>query len=212
MRPFFIILGLSGLFAFTAYSRDVRPEMERAAQFGRKAASLVTSERVVAFWSEDDARLIYRTDIDKAGHRFQEVDLKTGSRSPAFDHEALAAALGTAASKAPQAASLPLEHLEPVGGSRAVRFRAYGRDWHYDDATKEFSEDRIPPRPSAMIAPEEAMRTRSQASGSTSLTIENGTPGDIELFWVEGRGKRSLTGKSQPDRAARGKPMAAMSG
>lgn len=202
MRACFIILGFSGILTCTSDCRDLRLEIERAEQFGRKAASLMSAKEITPFWSEDATRLIYRAETGRGKHQFIEVDLKTGGRSPAFDHVALAGALGEAAAKKPDAGALPLEHPEPVGGSEVIRFRAFGRSWRFDDAKEEIAEDKMPPRPSVLIAPEDVMHTRNRASGSTSLTIENATPAEIELFWVEGRGKKRSYGKIAPGQSS----------
>jgi dipeptidyl aminopeptidase/acylaminoacyl peptidase len=199
--PAAIVL-LTSLLVSVSHARDVRPEMEQAERFGRDANALLLRNDVRPFWADQGSTLVYRVNTERDGHRFFQVDLKSGAKSPVFDHDALAKALATASAQQVSGSKLPLEQVELTGEAGVVRFRAFGKGWRFDAAKAEATPDNVPPKPAELMAPEEAMRAARSNSGPTALTIENGTGGEIEMFWVEGRGRLRSYGKLAPDKSA----------
>lgn len=192
------ILSLAGLLAPAAFPQDVRQEMERAAQFGREAPSLLLRNEVRPFWAEGGSKLVYRVNTERDGHRFFQVDLKSGAKAAAFDHEGLSKALAKAVSQQVRAEALPLEDVELGAEPGVVRFRAFGKGWRYEATRNLVSPDTMPPKPASLLAPEDAMRAARHYSGPSALTLENGTAGEIEMFWVEGHGQMQSYGKLAP--------------
>jgi hypothetical protein len=180
------------LFAFpavTAVAQDLRSEMERAERFGREAGSLLEHNEVWPYWADHATRLVYRVNSGRHERQFFQVDLQTGAKAPAFDHAALAKALATAAAREVKAGNLPLEDLQPTPEPGNVRFRAFGKGWRYDAAKLQVIPDDVPLQPADLLTPDEAARAAGgRNSGPTMLTIENGTGGEIEMFWVAGPG------------------------
>ncbi len=174
---------------------DVRAEMKRADEFGKNARSLVTRNEVRAFWSADDAVLIYRVNTGRDEHRFFMVDPASGKKSEAFDHELLAKALAEATKQTPDKDQLPLEQLEPAADAQSLTFRAFGKSWRYSLAENRISPSDVPPRGANLLPPEDAMRGTRTNGEATPLIIENGTPDEIEIFWVDGAGNRKSYGK-----------------
>jgi len=168
---------LTGLLFGIGHARDVRPEMEQAERFGRDASSLLLRNDVRPFWADQGSTLVYRVNTERDGHRFFQVDLKSGAKSPAFDHDALAKALAAAASQQVSASKLPLEQVELTGESGIVRFRAFGRGWRYDAAKAEATPDSVPPKPAELMAPEEAMRAARSNVPSPPKVINKSTCG-----------------------------------
>ena len=183
-------------------AQDVRPAMEKAEQFGKQAASLVTHNEVRPFWAKEAARLVYRVNTGNKQHRYFQVDLTSGAKSPAFDHEALAQALAQAAGKDVRADAMPLDDLDPTAEPGTLRFRAFGKGWRYDNAKKLLAPDQVPPQDAGLLAPGAASRAHGRNGDPTELTIENATGGEIEMFWLAGRGQRKSYGKLAPGKSA----------
>jgi len=150
---------------------------------------------------EEGARLVYRVNITRKDHRYFQVDLTNGAKSPAFDHEALAQALAKAAGKDVRAEALPLVDLDVTPDPGSIRFRAFGKGWRFDGAKKELFPDDVSPQDAGLLAPVDAARVRSRSRGPTQLTIENGTAGEIEMFWLEDGGQRKSYGKIVPGKS-----------
>ncbi len=161
------ILFLSGLLVTVAQPRDVRPEMERAERFGRDASPLLLRNEIRLCWAQDGSKLTYRVNTARNGHRFFQVDLKSGAKSPAFDHEALANALAKTAAQDVQADSLPLEQVELTPEPGSVRFRAFGKGWRYDASKQALAPDNVPPQPTSLMAPEDALHAARRNNGPT---------------------------------------------
>jgi dipeptidyl-peptidase 4 len=174
---------------------DVRADMKRADEFGKKASSLVTRDEITPYWSAEDAVLIYRVNTGPDEQQFFRVDPVSGAKIPAFDHAKLAAALGEATKQKTQQNKLPLEHLVPAADAGSITFHAYGKPWHYSLADHLLSPSDLPPRAAELLPPEEAMRGTRKNGASTSLTLENATPGEIEIFWIDTKGQRKSYGK-----------------
>lgn len=96
----------------------------RAEQFGSpRLGRLVYNLRLEPRWIDGGPRFWYRTDV-RGERRFVLVDPDAGSRAPAFDHDALAAALSTELGRTIDAARLPFGEIEWVNGG--LRFDTGG--------------------------------------------------------------------------------------
>ena len=191
---------ISSLYASLCPGRDIPAELKAADRFGGEARGLVVKNEVRPFWSEDETSLIFRVNLERKKFGFFRLDLKTGERFVAFDHEAFAKALSTAAGQKVEAENLPLDSIEATSGGE-VRFRAFGKGWSFDPAKATTSAAEVVPKSAPLLSPDEVMRTRRQASGSTQLTFENATNGEVELFWVERRNSRKSYGKLAPGKS-----------
>ncbi|GAA5119780.1 prolyl oligopeptidase family serine peptidase [Luteolibacter yonseiensis] len=194
LLPTFILL--TGLCVSSASSGDLREDMRRAEETGRKSGSLITNNDFRPFWSADGSHLAYRIRGTNDELVFSKVHLRSGTLSPAFDHDLLAKALAKAAGRVTDGRHLPLDQLE-ISADGTVRFRAFEKSWRWDASAGQVSPDDLPPQESRLLAPEE-IRGRSGRSGPPSaLTIENGSDGEIEIFWVSGRERKSY-GRIEP--------------
>ncbi|MEO5914273.1 MAG: DPP IV N-terminal domain-containing protein [Luteolibacter sp.] len=196
------ILCLSSLIAPAVFALDVQKEMQRADEFGKKAPSLLLGNEVRPYWSAEDSHLIYRVNSGVNEHRFIQVDLASGAKSPAFDHALLATALGKAAEQNVDPNNLPVEQLEVAADSQSLRFRAFGKSWRYTVADQQVSPGDLPPKGVDLLPPEAAMRGTRRNGDATALTIENATPGEIEMFWVDRTGERKSYGKLPPGQSS----------
>ena len=194
MQSFSAILCLSGILCLAGFSRDLRDEMTRADQFGKSAPSLVTRNQVRLFWAPDGSHLAYQVNTGKDEVRYFRVNLKSGVKSPAFDHESLAAALTTAAGRKVVSDKLPIDQLT-LAADESVRFRAFGKSWRYHSSDPRVVPDDLPPEESELLAPEEIRRRGGRSGPPSVITIENATAGEIELFWSQEPGDRKSYGK-----------------
>ncbi len=190
-----LLLLLLAALPFAAAADDIRATNDRAERFGRESGALVFRDEIRPFWSADSKSFAYRVDTGADEHRFVRVDPATGAKSDAFDHGALAAALAEKLERKVDAKALPIETLILQGDPKTVIFRAFGEGWRFD-GTLQKSE--IPTADSALLSPREAMDKRGPGGRATSLTVENATDGEIELFWLADRNERRSYGKVPP--------------
>jgi dipeptidyl-peptidase-4 len=196
-----LFLSISGLFITQVPARDIRADMRRADDFGKQAGSLLTGNQLLPFWSADGSHFAYRVNAENNDLRFYQVDLKSGRKEAAFDHEQLAQALAKAVNREVDGKRLPLDFLD-IKANGTVRFRAFGKSWRFDPAVRQVSADDLPLPENQLLAPEEA-RARAGRNGPPSeVTIENATTGEIVLFWVTGDSDRKSYGKIPPGKSA----------
>ena len=194
-----VTVGLFAVFsASMATAQDIRPAMEKAERFGRESARMLVRNDVRPFWAKDAPRLVYQVITAPKEHRYFQIDLTSGAKSPAFDHEALAQALAKAAGKDVRPNALPLEDLNVPPDPGTIRFRAFGHGWRFDSAKNQLTPDEVPPQAVGLLSPADAARTRGGSGGPTQLTLENATAGPLEMFWLEGGGQRKSYGKIPP--------------
>ena len=123
----------------------------RAERFmGYNTAALVDGSAAQPHWLAGD-RFWYRV-LTARGAEFVLVDPARKTRTAAFDHAKLAAALSTATGKTYEANKLPFRDLTFAPDGKAVSFAAAGKSWQYDLATGQLSPDTTPaaqPNPNA---------------------------------------------------------------
>jgi dipeptidyl aminopeptidase/acylaminoacyl peptidase len=191
-------LFLLAVLTVPATANDIRTTIERADRFGRESGALVLRDEIRPFWSADGKQFAYRVDTGIREHRFVRVDLKTGAKSDAFDHQALAEALGRQLQREVDPKSLPIDSLEPPDDTKVIGFRAFGEDWRFDGNSGTVEKFNSPAAESTLLSPRETMEKLSGGGQPTSLTVENATRGEIELFWLASRNERRSYGKVPP--------------
>jgi dipeptidyl-peptidase-4 len=102
-------------------------------------AGLVLKAGVRPAWLPDE-RFWYRNTLAEGASEFILVNPARGTRAPAFDHAAVAAALSKATGKAFEGVRLPFDAFEFTAGNRAIRFRAENKSWEYDLKAKTCRE------------------------------------------------------------------------
>jgi dipeptidyl-peptidase 4 len=146
MKPTVASALILALFTPQLKAMDVRAEMQRADDFGKKTSSLVSRNLVRTYWASDGSHLIYQVNPSKDEVQYFKVDPKTGGKTL----------------------------LETGGGKIA---------------------EQLPQQPVTLLAPEELRGRRSRSGPPSEITIENGTAGEVELFWVGGEDDRTSYGK-----------------
>lgn len=115
----------------------------RAEKFmGYYTNPLVLHAGVSPHWLPDD-RFWYQV-TTAAGSEFVLVDPAKGTRTPAFDHAKLAAALSTAANAKYDAQHLPFAEFEFTADAEAISFTAAGHRWRCDLQGNKCAADTAP--------------------------------------------------------------------
>src|SRR5262249_40148209 len=132
-KPFWVIALLWGLLLAPTiiYAQVTQADYERAAKLRDKLQGLAINVPERANWIGQTGRFWYRKSV-KGGAEFVLVNAETLAKSPAFDHEKLAAALAAAANEKYEALKLPFQSITFVENERALELAAAGSTWRCD--------------------------------------------------------------------------------
>jgi dienelactone hydrolase/Tol biopolymer transport system component len=142
-----VLVGLVSLAIVSAHAQQrttlTSTDYEQAQRFlSTNAEQLVDHGIVRPNWLTGD-RFWYR-DLNASGSEFILVDPAKGTRVPAFDHQKLAGALSTVASRTYQANRLPFQTISFTPDLTAVSFQANGKRWSCNLKTYEITADTTP--------------------------------------------------------------------
>ncbi len=122
----FVLVGLAPvLLPGVAAAQATVADYQRSMGLREKYADLAIGMADAPRWIEQTNRFYYRRTV-KGGHEWMLVDGTTHAKTPAFDHEKLAAAISTAASRKATAVSLPFTNFTFVENGRAIEFALTG--------------------------------------------------------------------------------------
>ncbi|MGI4867867.1 MAG: DPP IV N-terminal domain-containing protein [Janthinobacterium lividum] len=142
---------VSGTVASAQQPARTTQDYARAERFmGYNTQALVDHSAGPPNWLPGD-RFWYRV-LTAQGSEFILVDPARKTRTPAFDHTKLAAALSAASGKPVEATRLPFRSFTFSPDGKAISFAAQGKDWRYDLASGQVSPDATPaaqPSPNA---------------------------------------------------------------
>jgi len=143
-----LCIGVSLLHPAQVVGQVTATDYARAESFlGWNASNLVTGDQVVPVWLEGD-RFWYRNHL-RDGHEFVLVDPGRSTRSLAFDHHRLAAALSVAADTSYVGTKLPFQEFEFAEGEGEIRFYlADSVRWSCDTRAYRCSGPDTVPKPS----------------------------------------------------------------
>jgi dipeptidyl-peptidase-4 len=193
------LLVIPALIQFTAiaasHADEVLIRMDQAQQKGEKFNALMREAAVRPFWSTDEKTFFFRTNNGSGGHQFVSVDLKTGSKSAAFAHDLMAKALAGVSGKTITSDILPIDYIESTQDGNSLRMLAMGKAWRFNTVASSLTIDDLPLRPLVLLTTAEAFLGTKQWGAPADITISNKTKGDIEIYWVDGKGKWQSHGK-----------------
>ena len=143
----------------------------------------------------EDTCFWYRNDLADGERQFIMVDVLKELREDAFDHKRLAEALKDAGLEDISAESLPLERLEFVPEKNDLKFRVEDNDWRCNLLTYELEkiESQETTEQNRLSIPN-VPRASTRTGPETSITFVNRTKGQVELFWLDGGGRRNNYG------------------
>lgn len=192
-RPLFAFLLAFTCLAVPAGAQGTKEDYERALSLRERVENQVFRDRVEPNWLPDGKRFWYRVRTGPDTREMIMVDAETGERKPAFDHAALAAALGP--DMPPD--RLPLESAEISGDGTELKFRHRGKAFVWTIPGGPLRESGGE-KPATLLSSERPLRLRpSRRTGErTEITFLNRlTEGEIELFWLDSSGERRSYGK-----------------
>src|SRR5215203_2137505 len=97
----------------------------RASALREKFTGLALNVADAPRWIEQTSRFYYRKTV-KGGHEWVLVDGTTQAKTPAFDHEKLAAAVASATGRKATATQLPFTNFTFVDNGRSIEFTLGG--------------------------------------------------------------------------------------
>ena len=151
-------------------------------------------DRVDPHWFDNSAKFWYRNTLEGDAKEFIAVDADKGTRELAFDHEAVAIAMGGETDPR----RLPVRELEfNEDGSRL--FLVGEKRWEWNAQTKSLmvSNEALPTK--SADVDNASIRSRAPQTGAdTEISFENKTASTMEIFWISGDGPRTSYGKIGP--------------
>ena len=188
--------------AQVAMAQGTRADYQRAANLQRTTANKVFRDRVEPHWFDSGKQFWYRVSTGANRHEFVRVDAEKGMRTPAVDHERLAAALVKVGVRDARADRLPIERLAFPSGGEQVDLRVAGKWWRYEPRTDTVVE-RLPTETaeeslgngSRLMSPKNGPTASPRTGEETRVTFLNRTKGEIELVWLDLDGKRRSYGR-----------------
>ncbi|HLG38588.1 MAG TPA: DPP IV N-terminal domain-containing protein [Chitinophagaceae bacterium] len=114
---------------------------------GYNTQKYIDRGNVTANWMDGD-KFWYRV-LTPAGSEFIAVDAVKGTRTVAFDHTKLATTLSSATGRSYTASMLPFQSISYSDDSKAIIFRADGKQWKYDLKESTLTPDTSQPKTSA---------------------------------------------------------------
>jgi dipeptidyl aminopeptidase/acylaminoacyl peptidase len=196
--PAVALIGLA-LATPPAPAQGTKADYERAARLGARFGDRVFRTGVRPRWDADGQAFWYRVATGPGRHEFVRVEAKAGARRPAFDHEAVAKALGAALKRDLAAGSLPLEDLAFDGAG--VRFTVEGKRFSWRDGALGPAADEPPPERPA--DDREAPRASRRTGEESAVRFENRTERPVSLFWLDPEGQRRPYGTLAPGESRR---------
>ena len=138
MRPAHLLPAALALLTFPAAAQT--PDYARAERMlGYNTQPLVDGTMGEVHWLKND-RFWYRV-LTARGSEFVLVDATRNTRTPLFDHAALARALAAAGGQPVEAGRLPFRSVEFASDEQALAFEAGGKRWSYDLASGQVKAD-----------------------------------------------------------------------
>ncbi|MCW3101347.1 MAG: family peptidase, partial [Chthonomonadaceae bacterium] len=118
----------------------------------------------------------YRTTVAE-GNEFMVFNPARGTKSAAFDHQKLAAALSAATGKQYQASSLPFQSISFSADGKGVIFQAEDKQWKFED------DKVIPDSSPIQVAP--TTRRGRRGGANTGNTNENLSPNGKKAAYIK---------------------------
>lgn len=178
--------------ASSVHGQGSKEDYERATSLQQRTRNNVFRTRLQPNWIEGENAFWYqvRTGTDASEYVF--VNVESGKRQLAFDHQRLAHAISKAADVKASAGQLPIKGLSFDGRSR-LRFSVAGSRWTCDLANYEVKalKDGTDEDSHSDSLPCLTTVERSRGQGEeTYVLFVNKTKTPVDLFWVDGGGAR----------------------
>lgn len=151
---------------------------------------------VEANWFDGNRKFWYRNDLSGDRREFILVDAEAGTRRPAFDHAAVAEAMGTGVDRE----RLPIRELKVAEDGRTFVLEGPSSTWELDldgGALRELTEEQTGADgegESHGLTPEAMPRPSAQTGAETLIRFDNRLDREVEVFWLDSGGGRQSYG------------------
>ncbi len=199
MSPLLFRSGLlTLLFAFaSSHAEEPRAIYERALESSKRFSDKVDRDRLETDWSSNSDWLWYRVNTAPGQHRFSLVNTRNGNKQEAFDHQALAKALGRNLKTSINADKLPFRRIQFDDDASLLTFQHKGRTWEWIQSKSLLKE--APSNSKNARSASERAPSRSQGKGGeTWLTFVNKSTESLKLIWVTTDGGQRSYGTLKP--------------
>jgi dienelactone hydrolase len=158
---------------------------------GNRNSDNIYRHRITPNWVGDNTKFWYRNDLADGAREFVFVDATAGTRQPAFDHVAVATALGNQT----QPTHLPVDALEYNAEGTLMALRINGKRYSWDAAAVALTEIETDSAHAATANSNNVPPASAQTGADTSITFINKLTGPAEIFWLAGDGTKTSYGK-----------------
>lgn len=139
MLRWLLIIGMIGS-APWAHAQGTKADYERSEKFREQSSNKVFRRWVAPQWFSQGDRFWYRVQTGPSTFEFVLVDAVNGKREAAFDHAALAKALGEYAKTTFEANKLPFDAIRVSDDLASIDFNHSGKTLRFEKATLGLSE------------------------------------------------------------------------
>lgn len=129
------------------FAQGTQADYERAAALAERYTGKALNARPTLSWYQDGQQFVYRQQRGDGKSTFWKVDVRTGTRTEAFDHERLAAELTILLKRPIEAQRLPFTEIEVGNDTALIYFRIDGTRWQYDRYAGQFKRQPSPNQP-----------------------------------------------------------------
>jgi dipeptidyl aminopeptidase/acylaminoacyl peptidase len=150
------------------HAQGTKADYQRAAELDQKFQGLTVNVPGPVAWIGDSPRCWYRKSVT-GGHQFVMVDAERLTKKPAFDHQAIAAALSNATGKNYTAITLPFESIAFSEDEAVIEIRANGSEWKCTLADSRC----VKQEPPAAKKPAPEPATKKSPDGAWEALIRN---------------------------------------
>ena len=167
-------------------------DYQRSDSYTQRTANSVFRDAVVPQWLPDDTtRFWYQIRTAPGEHEFNLVDCESGKRAAAFDHEALALALGSAVRTDVDAKHLDLNGLQFDLSDNQCRFQFAGKAWSYHlpaGPLQELDRSESQLGLTAGLVPKQRVTRSSNSNERAAIRFDNCLTEELDVFWMPTRG------------------------
>ena len=171
-------------------------------------AANVYKSRISPHWSGDNSHFWYRNDLAKGAREFIRVDLNTGVRELAFDHDRLAKSLLKSDLKGVTADRLPVEHLQFADSGKLAYFQAKGLHFKWNRKTHELTKTEAEAIPKTSYSTNRSTAPKSESKPKRYKPSRNLSPDGKWKAFIKDHNVfvRSTKGKEDIQLSKDGKP------
>lgn len=159
----------------------------------------VYKDQIVPHWYANNQRFWYRNNLANQTHEFIVVDVETGVRRRAFNHDRVAEQLGNAVGSEIPGSRLPFRHLEIDSENHTVTFRAFDSSWAWDttrDGLRQLASNSTETdRDHNPILIRNVPRASFTTGRETEVSFVNLMEQQVDLYWLDTEGRRRSYGK-----------------